>query len=36
MGGLDKLTETIKLLNAPKLDKETPKKQGFFGRIFKK
>lgn len=35
MGQLDKLTDTVKLLNAPKEDEETPKKQGFFGRWFR-
>jgi hypothetical protein len=34
MGQLDKLTDTVKLLNAPKADEEPPKKQGFFGRLF--
>ena len=34
MGQLDKLTDTVKLLNAPKTDEETPKKHGFFGRLF--
>jgi len=34
MGQLDKLTDTVKLLNAPKTDEQTPKKHGFFGRLF--
>lgn len=34
MAQLDKLTDTVKLLNAPKMDEEPPKKRGFFGRIF--
>ncbi|TDR27734.1 plasmid replication DNA-binding protein [Hydromonas duriensis] len=37
-GQFDKLTDTVKLLNAPKpdTDEKTPKKQGFFGRVFGK
>ncbi len=35
-GQIDKLTDAVKLLNAPKADEETPKKQGFFGRFFGK
>jgi hypothetical protein len=31
---IDKLTDTVKLLNAPKEDEKTPKKQGLFGRFF--
>jgi hypothetical protein len=33
-GQIDKLTDAVKLLNAPKTDEQTPKKQGFFGRLF--